>query len=152
MLSIIFIASVLFFIALLVYLTRHGKVSKFAGLIACLVSSLTLVSCSDEPCPIYNAHKQAIAQQVQVVNDLDAIDFFLQGAGLSNKVADSCKKLQEEVVAFRSHLQSCSSGFCRKRAEEEIGECNEVISKMEDAKDMCSVFDLLRVILIFFGI
>lgn len=117
---------------------------------------LLLASCSEEeeePCPVYEAFQESIAQKTKAVKALDKADVVLETVGLSQKIERSCKALQDDLTAYRAHLLRCPNEHCMAQAHTEVKKCDEVIRALQERRDIHSLIDLIRKIgLLIYGL
>ena len=109
------------------------KITTFLLTLILFVASFTLNSCKDAPCPIHAQHKAQIESASQAVKDLDALDAFAEGMGLSTKVKDRFMALRSAVVDYHNHLCTCTNSNCQALAKTELAKCKELISKLDNA-------------------
>lgn len=142
--------------AVLVRFCYRGSMRAGGTTLLLGAAMLLLTSCSkeeEEPCPVYEAFQESIAQKTKAVKALDKADVVLETIGLSQKIERSCKALQDDLTAYRAHLLRCPNEHCMAQAQTEVKKCDEVIRALQERRDIHSLIDLIRKIgLIIYGL
>ncbi len=138
-------------LALFDHTALFNRSRAFALSIVFIPMSLQVAYADAEPCPTYERYERIVAAKFAEVEKLDFGDYFLQGAGVSDKAKTAVDGLKDAIIGLRSHLYICSSESCRERATEEIKTCDEIIDKLEFESGYYSVLEVIRTLLIIFG-